>query len=149
MAGTDWNKACLYEVNFKGVQNWKKIREIRNANLFGVKNPPKGFREWALANGACEMEDVEAWKTRLPAKTAPTHSKHGMTASIRQNGLCSGPAPPRSTIAGRQPKHPPIIGLARATFSKTGAQKRKKPRLAAVFCRRHACDQVDGGAKGT
>ncbi len=53
-----------------------RISYIGNANIYGVKNAPDGFREWALANGACEMEDVETWKRNgCPPQQSPASNE--------------------------------------------------------------------------
>jgi Pentapeptide repeats (9 copies) len=36
--------------------NWKQIRNIRMANIAGVKNAPEGFVDWALKNGAIQSD---------------------------------------------------------------------------------------------
>ncbi len=35
------------------IQNWKKLWRIKGAN---IRNPPDGFVEWALANGAIDED---------------------------------------------------------------------------------------------
>nr|VFK60153.1 MAG: Pentapeptide repeat-containing protein [Candidatus Kentron sp. TUN]VFK69619.1 MAG: Pentapeptide repeat-containing protein [Candidatus Kentron sp. TUN] len=53
--------ADLREANLQGLQGWKDIRDIRNANILDIENAPEGFRAWALERGAVEMEREE-WK---------------------------------------------------------------------------------------
>lgn len=65
LQGADFSGAYLEGANLSGarlggvygdIRGWKDINSIWNANIFGVRDPPKGFREWALENGAVEME---------------------------------------------------------------------------------------------
>ncbi len=44
--------AVLWVANLKDIRNWRKIKSIKGANIRNVKNPPEGFIEWALENGA-------------------------------------------------------------------------------------------------
>lgn len=55
--GADFSHADLAEVT-----NWEK-RDFAfdRANIYGVKNAPEGFREFALKNGACEFKDKKEW----------------------------------------------------------------------------------------
>lgn len=56
LAKADFSKASLAYANLSQIRHWNKIYKIMNANIFGVKNAPNGFREWALKNGAIEVE---------------------------------------------------------------------------------------------
>jgi len=51
--GTNLSSADLRRANIQGI-DWKRIAAINQANIAGVKNPPEGFRDWALKNGAIE-----------------------------------------------------------------------------------------------
>ncbi len=62
LTGANLTSANLSGADLTWIRNWKSIRSINNTNIYRVKNAPEGFIEWALANGACEMEDVEAWR---------------------------------------------------------------------------------------
>jgi len=42
----------LWVANLKDIKYWREIKSIKGANITGVKNPPEGFIEWALENGA-------------------------------------------------------------------------------------------------
>jgi len=37
--------------------DWKGIKSIKGANVFGIKNAPAGFSVWAKDNGAVEIEN--------------------------------------------------------------------------------------------
>jgi len=57
----DVRNASFYMVNLEGanlggLDNWQFIRSIEGTNVFGVRHAPEGFVEWALANGAIEVE---------------------------------------------------------------------------------------------
>lgn len=45
-----------------GNANWNRLRSIRGADVFGVRNAPPGFLEWALKHGAVQMETDEQWE---------------------------------------------------------------------------------------
>jgi len=51
--GADLTSADLRSANLKDIQ-WKQISTIKDANIAGVQNPPDGFVQWALKNGAVE-----------------------------------------------------------------------------------------------
>ena len=51
LAGAVLDGADLRFADFAGA-NWRELRSVRNANLFGAKNPPDGFLAWALQHGA-------------------------------------------------------------------------------------------------
>lgn len=51
--GTDLTSADLRNANLQSVA-WQHIAAIKSANIAGVINPPPGFRDWALQNGAIE-----------------------------------------------------------------------------------------------
>jgi hypothetical protein len=54
LAGATLDRADLRGVNMDAVKNWNAIKSIGKANILGVRNPPAGFREWALRKGAVE-----------------------------------------------------------------------------------------------
>jgi hypothetical protein len=59
-AGSDFSDAALDGADFgntdlSGIQ-WQKIKSIRKANLAGVQNAPQGFLDWALKNGAVQLQ---------------------------------------------------------------------------------------------
>lgn len=47
---------------------WKHILSIKRANLFGVRNAPAGFLEWATQHGAVQIEKDEDWENARPSK---------------------------------------------------------------------------------
>jgi hypothetical protein len=49
-------RADLREMEMAHVKNWRKIKVIKSANIFGVKNAPEGFVEWAKKMGAVETQ---------------------------------------------------------------------------------------------
>jgi uncharacterized protein YjbI with pentapeptide repeats len=46
LTGAHLGKADLRNTDFQGTK-WQEIAEIKLANVFGVKNAPSGFLEWA------------------------------------------------------------------------------------------------------
>jgi hypothetical protein len=72
LRGADLAKSLLDEIDLRnadldGVQDWKAIQSIKLANILNCKNPPPGFREWAIANGAVEIDSDDQWNQRLRA----------------------------------------------------------------------------------
>ena len=63
LAGAD-----LKESNLKDIKGWRKIKSIEIANIYDVNNPPEGFIEWAIEQGAVSIEDDEEWKKLLSEK---------------------------------------------------------------------------------
>ena len=49
--GAMLENADLGDAELNGLK-WENIKSIKGANVTGVKNPPNGFMEWALKNGA-------------------------------------------------------------------------------------------------
>lgn len=77
----DVTNATLFKVNLEdadlnGLIGWQSLSGINGTNIAGVKNPPTGFVEWALSNGAIDepgalsdlMEAAE--RIRLQEETA-------------------------------------------------------------------------------
>ena len=57
---SDFSRADLRNCELKNL-NWKGIKEVKLANLFGVKNAPEGFIAWAMKNGAVSIESDAEW----------------------------------------------------------------------------------------
>src|SRR6201987_873921 len=60
LTGVHLAKADLRNTDLHGIK-WQEIAEIRLANVFGVKNPPTGFLEWAARTGAVSIESDAGW----------------------------------------------------------------------------------------
>jgi uncharacterized protein YjbI with pentapeptide repeats len=56
----DFSRADLRNCDLKDL-NWKGIKEVKLANLFGVKDAPEGFLAWAMKNGAVAIESDAEW----------------------------------------------------------------------------------------
>ncbi len=75
---SDVRDADLQGVNFEGaslsgIRSWNDIQHVTGANLYGVQNPPGGFLEWAVANGAMCAENSAVWAAvRRGEVEAPT-----------------------------------------------------------------------------
>ncbi len=52
------SNADLMGADLAGLRNWKSIDKIDGANVYGVKNPPDGFVDWAKSQGAVEQPDT-------------------------------------------------------------------------------------------
>ena len=55
LAGASLADADLTHADLRGVC-WEHIASVKNTNIFGVKNAPQGFVEWALKHGAQNAE---------------------------------------------------------------------------------------------
>jgi hypothetical protein len=53
--------ADLRNANLEAITNWKAIQSAKLMNIFNCKNPPPAFRDWALANGAVEIDSDDQW----------------------------------------------------------------------------------------
>jgi hypothetical protein len=53
---TDLGDADLRNADLLNIR-WRKIKNIKAANIAGVKNAPEGFVSWALSHGAVQAED--------------------------------------------------------------------------------------------
>ena len=60
--------ANLRGANFKDIGDWQTIESIESANIYGVKNPPDGFIEWAIEHGAVSIKNDKEWKKLLSEK---------------------------------------------------------------------------------
>ncbi len=67
LTDADLGQADLRTADLRAL-DWRKIRVIRLANVFGVRNTPAGFLAWALQNGAVSIESDQAWYAMLPQK---------------------------------------------------------------------------------
>ena len=72
--GCDLTEANCEDADFSRVdmrncelQNlkWQGIKEVKLANLFGVKNAPEGFVRWAIQNGAVAIEGDSEWQAAI------------------------------------------------------------------------------------
>jgi uncharacterized protein YjbI with pentapeptide repeats len=61
---SDFSRADLRNCELKNL-NWKGIKEVKLANLFGVKDPPEGFMAWAMKNGAVSIESDAEWEEAM------------------------------------------------------------------------------------
>ena len=60
LTGARLNKADLRKADLRGAK-WQEIAELKLANVFGVKNAPPGFLEWAAKMGAVSIESDAGW----------------------------------------------------------------------------------------
>nr|VFJ49949.1 MAG: Pentapeptide repeat-containing protein [Candidatus Kentron sp. FW] len=63
------SETYLQEADLADIQYWEDIESINKANIQGIKNAPEGFWNWALENGAVEM-DRRAWRAFLKEQAA-------------------------------------------------------------------------------
>jgi uncharacterized protein YjbI with pentapeptide repeats len=62
--GADFSRADLRNCELKNL-NWKGIKEVKLANLFGVKDAPEGFIAWAMQKGAVSIESDAEWEEAI------------------------------------------------------------------------------------
>jgi uncharacterized protein YjbI with pentapeptide repeats len=62
--GSDFSHADLRNCELKELK-WKGIKEVKFANLFGVKDVPEGFIAWAMQNGAVAIESDAEWEEAI------------------------------------------------------------------------------------
>lgn len=55
LTGVSLEDADLRRADLESI-NWKALNSVKGANLYGVKNPPVGFLEWAAQHGATQKE---------------------------------------------------------------------------------------------
>lgn len=60
LAGANLARADLTNADLRGADldnvRWRDVGALRNANIFGVRNAPQGFVDFALAHGAIAVE---------------------------------------------------------------------------------------------
>jgi hypothetical protein len=66
LSGVVFDNTDLCRVNFNQAL-WKNIQSVKGANLYGIRNAPPGFVQWALKQGAVEMQSEEQWQSARSA----------------------------------------------------------------------------------
>jgi uncharacterized protein YjbI with pentapeptide repeats len=56
--------ANLFGANLAGIRSWHSIANLQQANILGIKNPPEGFREWAIEKMGAEEIPPGEWLTK-------------------------------------------------------------------------------------
>jgi hypothetical protein len=64
---TDLSRADLRNTDF-GRVNWRGISAIKLANVYGIRNAPEGFIDWALSQGAVSIQGDSDWYAKLNAE---------------------------------------------------------------------------------
>lgn len=64
LEAADLSKADLRNADFRNVK-WEKITDVKMANVFGVKNAPPDFLNWAMQNGAVSEKSDPEWQALL------------------------------------------------------------------------------------
>jgi hypothetical protein len=57
-------RADLRQSDWRGAK-WQKIASVKQANVFGLRNAPPGFIEWAQQHGAVAVESDNDWLAML------------------------------------------------------------------------------------
>jgi hypothetical protein len=66
---TDLSRTDLRDTNLSRAK-WKEIRGIKLANIYGVRNAPDGFIDWALSQGAVAIQTDDDWYAKLNKEPA-------------------------------------------------------------------------------
>ena len=66
---TDLSRTDLRKADFNRTK-WKEISAIKLANIYGVRNAPDGFVDWALSQGAVAIESDDDWYAKLSKEPA-------------------------------------------------------------------------------
>lgn len=61
LSGTDLTNADLRNADLSHI-DWKQIKSVKNADIFGARNMPEGFADWALHHGALQAESDDNWR---------------------------------------------------------------------------------------
>lgn len=56
LTGTSLERADFSRVDLESVK-WEQVRSVKKMNIYGVKNAPVGFVNWALGHGAVETKE--------------------------------------------------------------------------------------------
>ena len=64
LEGATLSKADLRNADFRNAK-WQKITDVKLANVFGIKNAPADFLNWAMQNGAVSKETDTEWQALL------------------------------------------------------------------------------------
>lgn len=71
LAGADLENANLARADLRQTDwrdaRWQKIASVKQANVFGIRNAPPGFLDWAQRHGAVAVESDRDWLAMLQA----------------------------------------------------------------------------------
>jgi len=64
LSGANLTRAELHKADLTDIKGWRSITSMESANLYGVRNPPDGFIEWAKEHGALSAisEEFMRWE---------------------------------------------------------------------------------------
>jgi uncharacterized protein YjbI with pentapeptide repeats len=72
LTNANFKEANLRNADLSGAKGWNEITEIKNANVFGVRNAPYGFEEWAMSRGAVAVASDVKWRSALLRSSTPS-----------------------------------------------------------------------------
>jgi uncharacterized protein YjbI with pentapeptide repeats len=78
----NFKRANLRQADLDKIANWAGIVEIEQANIYGVRNAPRGFVDWATSRGAVSVALDTEWKAILDARDSVRYSSAGSLARI-------------------------------------------------------------------
>lgn len=68
LSGADLSGAILDNTDLRLVKldqaKWNNIQSIKGANVYAIKDAPPGFLEWAMKQGAVQIQTDEQWQSR-------------------------------------------------------------------------------------
>lgn len=67
LSGTVFDNSDLRFVSFNHA-NWQNIGSIKGANVYGIRDAPSGFLEWAMQHGAVQMQSDQQWQASLSSR---------------------------------------------------------------------------------
>jgi Pentapeptide repeats (8 copies) len=66
LSGSDLSGAVLDNADLRFTDlsrvRWNGLKSVKDADVFGAKNAPDGFIDWALRNGAVQAETDDTWR---------------------------------------------------------------------------------------
>jgi len=71
LAQVTLDRTNLKNADLSGITNWKSVKSIKLANIYGCQHLPDGFRDWALANGAVEFASDIQWQQLVESAHSP------------------------------------------------------------------------------
>lgn len=62
LTGSVLDRCDLRQAKAHGLEGWRDLKSVKLANIWGIKDAPQGFEEWARGKGAVAIEDNDKWE---------------------------------------------------------------------------------------
>jgi uncharacterized protein YjbI with pentapeptide repeats len=72
LSGANLAKAQLTGADLTNIEGWQGIKNIAEANIHDVRNPPDGFLDWVKRKGAIEKDEKAYRQAHIRLKTMKT-----------------------------------------------------------------------------